>query len=91
MSDAYVAFVKHVRSKYGSAKFILIDMYGGDRLTAINQVVSTLKSGGESKVETLSFSGVPKNNTACNQHPNIAAQQAMGALLAARLKSSLGW
>jgi len=89
--DAYVAFVKHIRAKYANARFILIDMYGGERLTAINQVVSTLKSAGEQKVESLSFSSVPSNNTACNQHPNTAAQQAMGNLLATRLKSSLGW
>jgi len=89
--DAYVSFVKHVRSKYASASFILIDMYGGDRLTALNNVVSALKSSGESNVQTLSFSGVPNNNTACNQHPNTVAQNAMGALLTARLKSLLGW
>jgi hypothetical protein len=89
--DAYVAFVKHVRSKYADARFILIDMYGGDRLTAINSVVSTLKAGGESKVEALSFSSVPNNNTACNQHPNAAAQQAMGNILGTRLKSLMGW
>jgi Carbohydrate esterase 2 N-terminal/GDSL-like Lipase/Acylhydrolase family len=89
--DAYVAFVKHVRTKYASASFILIDMYGGDRLTAINNVVTALKNGGESQVQTLSFSSVPNNNTACNQHPNVTAQAAMGALLAARLKSSMGW
>lgn len=89
--DAYVAFVKHVRSKYASASFILIDMYGGDRLTALNSVVTALKSGGESQVAVLSFSAVPNDNTACNQHPNIAAQQAMGALLVARLQSLLSW
>jgi lysophospholipase L1-like esterase len=89
--DAYVSFVEHLRSKYPSASIILIDMYGGDRLAALNNVVSALKSGGESNVQTLSFSGVPSNNTACNQHPNTAAQSAMGTLLAARLKSLLGW
>lgn len=89
--DAYVSFVQHVRSKYAHTKFILIDMYGGDRLTAINSVVATLKTNGEEQVEVLSFSSVPNNNTACNQHPNTAAQAAMGALLAARLKSSLVW
>jgi hypothetical protein len=89
--DAYVAFVKHVRTKYASASFVLIDMYGGDRLTAINSVVTALKNGGETKVQTLSFSSVPNNNTACNQHPNITAQAAMGALLAARLKTLMGW
>jgi hypothetical protein len=89
--DAYVAFVKHVRSKYAAASFILIDMYGGDRLAAITSVVNALKSGGEPKVETLSFSSVPKNNTACNSHPNTAAQKAMGGLLATRLKTLMNW
>jgi hypothetical protein len=66
-------------------------MYGGERATAINNVVSALKSGGDSKVEMLSFSSVPNNNTACNQHPNTAAQKAMGDLLAARLKTLMSW
>ncbi len=88
---AYVDFVEHVRSKYAAANFILVDMYGGERQTALDSVVSALKGGGESKVETLSFSSVPNNNTACNQHPNVAAQEAMGNLLSARLKSLMGW
>jgi lysophospholipase L1-like esterase len=89
--DAYVAFVKHIRTKYSTTKFVLIDMYGGDRLIAINSVVSALKGGGESQVESLSFSSVPNNNTACNGHPNTAAQKAMGAILATRLKSLMNW
>jgi lysophospholipase L1-like esterase len=89
--DAYVSFVKHVRSKYAAAKFVLIDMYGGDRLTAINKVVTALKAAGEAQVETLSFSSVPNNNTACNQHPNATAQQAMGNILGTRLKSLMSW
>jgi lysophospholipase L1-like esterase len=88
--SAYVGFIKTVRSKYASAHFILIDMYGGTRLTRINNVVSALKNGGDSKVETLSFSSV-QNNLGCNQHPNVAAHASMGNLLAARLRSSMGW
>lgn len=89
--DAYVSFVKHVRTKYASAEFLLIDMYGGDRELAINSVVTALKGSGESKVQTLSFKSVPNNNTGCNQHPNIAAQKAMGDLLTAKLKTMTGW
>jgi lysophospholipase L1-like esterase len=89
--DAYVSFIQHVRSKYASANMILIDMYGGDRLTAINSVITALKGDGETKVAVLSFSAVPNNNTACNSHPNIAAQAAMGGLLATRLKSLMNW
>jgi lysophospholipase L1-like esterase len=89
--DAYVGFVQHVRSKYASANMILIEEYGGDRATAIDRVVTALKSAGESKVEVLSFSSVPNNNTACNQHPNASAQKAMGELLAARIKPLMSW
>jgi hypothetical protein len=52
--------------------------------------VTTLKSGGESKVEMLSLSSV-QNNLGCNQHPNVAAQAAMGGVLATRLGSLMGW
>ena len=88
---AYVDFAQHVHALYPNAKMILIDMYGGERATAIQSVISGLGSAGVSGVEMLSFSSVPNNNTACNQHPNIAAHQAMGELLAARLVTTMGW
>ena len=87
---AYEAFIETVRGKYANAYFILIDMYGGIRLTRINDVVAALKSGGESRVEALSVSSA-QNNLGCNQHPNVAGQAAMGAVLTARLQSLLGW
>ena len=87
---AYVNFIKTVRSKYPAANFILIDMYGGVRLTRINTVVSTLKSGGDNKVEALSVS-MAQNNLGCGMHPNVAGQAAMGAVLTTRLKSLMNW
>jgi len=89
--DAYVAFAKTVRSKYANANMILIDMYGGERVTAINSVITALRADGETKAEMLSFSAVPNNNTGCNSHPNTVAQQAMGNLLAARLRTLMSW
>ena len=54
--------------------------------------VKTLLKANATKTGLNPFgSGVPNNNTACNQHPNTVAQNAMGALLTARLKSLLGW
>jgi len=87
---AYIDFIHTVRAKYASAYFILIDMYGGDRLTRINNVVAALKNSGESKVEMLSVSKA-QNNQGCGQHPNTVGQQAMGDVLATRLKSLMGW
>jgi lysophospholipase L1-like esterase len=87
---AYVSFVKTIRSKYGNTRFILIDMYGGNRLTRLNNVVSALKSGGESKIEIVSFSST-QNNLGCNQHPNVASHAAMGAVLTTRLRALMSW
>jgi lysophospholipase L1-like esterase len=87
---AYVAFVQAIRAKYPDTYFILIDMYGGMRLTRLNDVLNMLKTGGESKVEVLSLNAV-QNNLGCNQHPNIAGQQGMGNTLAARLRVVMGW
>jgi len=87
---AYVSFVQSIRLKYPATYFILIDMYGGMRLTRLNNILATLKTGGESKVEVLSLNAV-QNNLGCNQHPNIAGQQGMGNTLAARLRVLMGW
>lgn len=87
---AYEAFIKTIRGKYANAYFILIDMYGGERLVRINDVVMAMKGAGETKIESLSVSSA-QNNLGCNQHPNVAGQAAMGAVLAARLKVVMGW
>ena len=88
--SAYASFVQSIRGKYANAYFILIDMYGGTRLTRLNNILATLKSGGDSQVEVLSLNAV-QNNLGCNQHPNVAGQQAMGNTLAARIRVVLGW
>jgi lysophospholipase L1-like esterase len=87
---AYVSFVEAIRQDYADAYFILIDMYGGMRLTRLNNVLASLKASGETKVEVLSFNSV-QNNLGCNQHPNVAGQQAMGTTLATRLQVLMGW
>ena len=87
---AYVSFVQTIRGKYPDTYFILIDMYGGNRLTRLNDILATLKSDGESKVEVLSLNSV-QNNLGCNQHPNVAGQQGMGNALATRLRAVMGW
>ena len=87
---AYVSFVQSIREKYAGAYFVLIDMYGGMRLTRLNDILTALKSSGESRVEVLSLNAA-QNNLGCNQHPNVAGQQAMGNTLAARLRVVMGW
>jgi len=38
----------------------------------------------------LSLNAV-QSNLGCNQHPNVAGQQAMGNALAARIRVVMGW
>lgn len=87
--DAYVNFVKHVRSKYAGAYFILIAMYG-DLEAEVSDVATNLEKGGDSRVEVLKFDSV-QNEQGCAEHPDAAAQLAMGAVLATRLKAVMGW
>jgi lysophospholipase L1-like esterase len=87
---AYVSFVEAIRQEYADTYFILIDMYGGTRLTRLNNILASLKAGGETRAEVLSLNSV-QNNLGCNQHPNVAGQQAMGTTLAARLQTLMGW
>jgi lysophospholipase L1-like esterase len=87
---AYVSFVETIRQKYADAHFILIDMYGGTRLTRLNNILASLKASGETRAEVLSLNSA-QNNLGCNQHPNVAGQQAMGTTLGARLQTLLGW
>jgi lysophospholipase L1-like esterase len=87
--DTYVSFAKHVRSKYPNAYFILAAMYSNQE-APIGNVVNNLKGGGDSQVELLTFDSV-QNNEGCAQHPDKAAQQAMGELLANRIKAILHW
>jgi lysophospholipase L1-like esterase len=87
---AYVSFVEAIRQKYADTYFILIDMYGGTRLSRLDNILASLKASGETKAEVLSLNSV-QNNLGCNQHPNVAGQQAMGTALATRLQTLLGW
>ena len=87
--DAYVAFVRHIRANYPGAYFICIAMYGNQE-TAVGNVVNALRNGGETRIEQLNFNPV-QNNLGCAQHPNAAAQTAMGNLLAARLRAVMNW
>ena len=87
--DAYVAFVRHIRVNYPSAYFICVAMYGNQE-AAVGNVVNTLKTGGETRIEQLNFNSV-QNNLGCAQHPNAAAQAAMGNLLVTRLRAAMNW
>ena len=85
-----MSVVQTIRQKYADTYFISIDMYGGNRLTRLNNILASLNASGESRVAVLSLSSV-QNNLGCNQHPNVAGQQGMGTTLAARLRTVLGW
>ncbi len=86
--DAYVAFVQHVRSHYPAAWIICLDPTAA--VTAdIAQVVSTIKTGGDAKIESFALTG--QNGSGCDGHPNIASDALMGASLATEIKRVMSW
>jgi lysophospholipase L1-like esterase len=85
---AYVAFVHHLRTKYPSAWIVCIDATAAVT-SDIKQVVSTLTTAGDAKIEAFALTG--QNGSGCDGHPNVASDALMGDSLATELKRVMGW
>ena len=86
--DAYVAFIRRVRSHYPSAWILCIDATAAVR-NDIAQVVSTTHTAGDAKVEAFALTG--QNGSGCDGHPNVTSDALMGASLAAEIRRVMGW
>jgi lysophospholipase L1-like esterase len=85
--DAYVAFVKHVRSKYANAWILCIDP---GLATDIASVLSTVKTGGDNKIDSVNIDS-SAGGVGCDYHPNTVKDADMGQKLATKLKQMMGW
>ncbi len=86
--DAYLKLVRHIRSNYPKAYIMnVIEWATAD--TTINQMVATLKTGGDMNVGTFDMRPYANRNS-CD-HPDMAASKAMGDALAAELRKVLTW
>jgi Carbohydrate esterase 2 N-terminal/GDSL-like Lipase/Acylhydrolase family len=94
--DAYLAFYKHIRSKYPNAYVFHIIQWNSadptvtDAVTTINGIVATIQAGGDTKTEAFDLRKY-SNTKQCGGHPDMAASQAMGDALAAELHRVLSW
>jgi len=95
---AYSAFLATVRAKYPGAVILCAVgsmIYGADRdnaLLYLGQIVADRVAQGDKKVEVLDLGSQDANQgTGCDWHPNVAEDARMAAILAAKLKTSLGW
>jgi lysophospholipase L1-like esterase len=95
---AYATFLTTVRAKYPEALILCAVgsmIYGADRdnaLLYLGQIVADRAAEGDKKVEVLDLGSQDANKgTGCDWHPNVAEDARMAAVLAAKLKTSLGW
>jgi hypothetical protein len=91
--DDFVAFVEHIRSKYAGAYIFLVIGFkdsAADSATDVDAVVSDIRAGGDTNVESFDIRPFINGN-GCNGHPDVAGSQAMGAALAAEMKRVLTW
>jgi hypothetical protein len=86
--DAYLKLVRHIRSNYPNA-YIMNTIQWATADTVINQMVATLKAGGDMNVGAFDLRTFANRN-ACD-HPDMAASQKMGDSLAAELRRVLNW
>jgi hypothetical protein len=95
---AYSAFLATVRDEYPDALILCAVgsmLSGADRNNAlmyINELVAERSAQGDQKVKLLDLGTQDAlKGTGCSWHPNVAEDARMAGLLAAELKSSLGW
>jgi lysophospholipase L1-like esterase len=81
--NTYVTFVKTLRAKNPKAQFILMasDQSGGEIRDQVLQVEKTLESQGETKVDTIIFTGL--DYAGCHAHPSVADDVILKGLLTA--------
>jgi lysophospholipase L1-like esterase len=86
--DAYVSFVKHVRSNYANAWILCVIP---TNLTAdIANVLSAIKAGGDTKIDSVSIDSTA-GGVGCDYHPDVVKQADMGQKLTTKLKALLSW
>jgi lysophospholipase L1-like esterase len=95
---AYLGFVRSLRQKYPNAFFLLTigPMLDGANLAAIKghlqNIISTRSSEGDTKMSFLEFPvQLAADGYGCDWHPSPATNAKMATLLAAELKTRLGW
>lgn len=77
----YVAFVKDLRIRHPNAHFILMssDRFDGSLRDNVRQVADTLRTEGETRVDTLFFEGLDYGG--CHFHPSLADHLKINVLL----------
>ncbi len=97
-SDAYAAFLGQVRSRYPNAWVLCAlspMLSGSDRDGArqrINGVVNAVKSRGDAKVAFVEFAQqIDTDGNGCAGHPSDVTHRKMADVLAAALRSTIGW
>lgn len=79
--NSYVKFVKTLRAKNPKAQFILMasDQSDGEIRDQVLQVEKSLESQGETKVDTIIFTGL--DYAGCHAHPSVADDLKLKSLL----------
>lgn len=94
--DAYIAFVKDLRTRYPKARqyFALSPMLGGGNRTQcktyLNNVLTARKAAGDMNVALIEFAQPAADAWGCG-HPNGATHAIMAGVLEQALKTDLGW
>ncbi len=100
--EAYLAFIATIRTHYPDAWIFCTigPMLGTSELAYVNahltNVVNARAALGDTKLATFDYGMQPLGSngetpTGCDWHPNIAEDQAMAAILKAKIQEKLGW
>lgn len=87
---AYVDLLGAVRSKYPAAHILAVH-WSSWGATHEGWVTTALATFGDANTDDIQFTIDPNDGFGCDYHTNVVTNAKLGAVLAERLKSSLGW
>jgi lysophospholipase L1-like esterase len=92
-ATGYVNFLKHIRGNYPDALILLTcgPMLGAGELKKVTDGIATaIATVGDARIKSFDLP-IQSGPTGCLGHPNVATNQKMADVLAAKLKAELGW
>jgi lysophospholipase L1-like esterase len=94
-TDAYRAFLLHVRSKYPDALILCTCgplLYGAELDLVRGYISAAVAATGDDDITTFDIpSQSASDGLGCDYHPNVTTHQKMADLLVAKLEAELGW
>ena len=89
--ENYKTFIKSLRAKNPKAYFVLnaSQAHDGEIQAQVEKVIADLKAAGETKIDSLFFSGL--DHAGCHWHPSLKDNELLAELFIKKIEANRSW